>query len=239
MKNIFWLFILLMIYSCRTVNTGPITSTNSGLGTSISTNNNKSHLSFNQYGFYISQPNSYFRIDTGAAYLGWHYSPRYNNFFVAHFMKNEGNFLKYAIDTNKFIISYIGMDKHSCYMNYSFDNGFNSKGKIVTQFLIDSSGAHSTRTITTDENIGSIANPVDTTYSKHIKSSSIVGTDITATGIIDASSQPIKLKTYKQDTEPDIPNNTTAIWVNTKILPFIMYLLVDIDGMQVKGLLTE
>lgn len=131
------------------------------------------------------------------------------------------------------------MDKHSCYMNYGFDNSPNSKGKIVTQFFIDSSGAHSTRTITTDENIGSIANPVDTTYSKHIKSSSIVGTDITATGIIDASSQPIKLKTYKQDTEPDIPNNTTAIWVNTKKLPFIMYLLVDIDGVQVKGLLTE
>lgn len=87
--------------------------------------------------------------------------------------------------------------------------------------------------INKNNNIFKINND-STTFNKKI-----VGTDITATGTIDASAQPIKLKTYKQDSEPDIPNNTTAIWVYTIKLPYVIYLLVDIDGIQVKGKLTE
>lgn len=54
----------------------------------------------------------------------------------------------------------------------------------------------------------------------------IVGTEL------DASAQPSKLKIFTQELEPDIPDNTTAIWRNTSSNK--TYILLDVAGAQYK-----
>lgn len=61
-----------------------------------------------------------------------------------------------------------------------------------------------------------------------------------ADGLSDAwhCDTPLGYKTYSQDAEPDIPNDTTAIWNDTNAGP-IIYLLVDIGGTQYKRALDS
>jgi hypothetical protein len=57
-----------------------------------------------------------------------------------------------------------------------------------------------------------------------------LGGDVQITGVLDASGAPAKLKTYTQSAEPDIPNDTLAIWKDSDDSKY--YLVVDIGGTQ-------
>ena len=52
-------------------------------------------------------------------------------------------------------------------------------------------------------------------------------------GTLDLSSEPVKPKIYKQTSEPDIPTNSQAFWVDTDDGDRY-YLILDVDDVQKK-----
>jgi hypothetical protein len=62
--------------------------------------------------------------------------------------------------------------------------------------------------------------------------------NFTVSGVHDVSTNPFKPKIYSQAGEPDIPNDTEAIWSDSDAGP-IVYKLVDIGGTQYKRALDS
>lgn len=65
-----------------------------------------------------------------------------------------------------------------------------------------------------------------------LKRWNLLAYDATINGVLDWSTSPSKPKIYSQVAEPDIPNNTIAIWENTS--SSMVYVLIDIGGTQYK-----